>query len=155
MNAADFQKHILIFLLAITLTIALAVIFAFFVTEQEVSINEFKQSIEKSQSFYVVMDLRNARTAEGRRAVMQCGVDIVASLNLLGKNQTYIVAYDNNKCIYENRTTSVAECESIYSRYFKLHISEGTGGSKFYTNRAEIQIPSFYEGSCTIVQRQG
>ncbi len=144
------QKLLIAAIFAAALLLSLLVFFGG--KDEELAVSDFKGALLSSEKFSVVMDLRGASTAEGKRAVMQCGVDLAASLNLLGKNETYSFAYEGEECTQIGKIGPIADCEKQYPGSFLFRLSPGTSGSKLYKTRAEIQVPSFYEGSCIIVQ---
>lgn len=148
------QDAILLFLLAVVLLLAVL----FFLKNQngEITPEEFLKSVSSSEKFVLVQDLRGANNVEQRRAVINCGIDLAGSLGLLGKEpeNIKIAAYEGETCIIENRTASIAECESQKWGAVAFNIKYGQEGTKFYPNRAEIEVSPIYGGRCLIAVGQ-
>ncbi|PIN83998.1 hypothetical protein COV61_01465, partial [Candidatus Micrarchaeota archaeon CG11_big_fil_rev_8_21_14_0_20_47_5] len=120
--------------------------------DNEITTEEFLKSVESSEKFVLVQDLRGAENTEQRRAVINCGIDLAGSLGLLGKEpeNIKIAAYEGENCIIENRTTSIAECEPLKWGAIAFNVKYGQEGTKFYPNRAEIEVSPIYGGRCLI-----
>jgi hypothetical protein len=122
--------------------------------EQTISLSEFKNELNKSGSISVVMDTRSSPSAG---VVMQCGVDIAQTLGMIGKyeavkNKTFV--YEDDRCVYWNKTSSINECESLISgsTVFYVQYNSTKNSTFFYKSKAVIEGDVSFLTDCAIAR---
>jgi hypothetical protein len=113
----------------------------------------FANILSKSNTVYILMDLRNVKNENTSRNIMQCGVDFAGSPGLVGKNLG-IYSVDQSGCTGLEEKTSISDCLKKTSKEIVLQIKEGNE-TRFYTNMMIVGIGNSYsENGCMINIKQ-
>jgi len=139
-------KTIIVVLLVVA---AVALGYFFLYGEQPVEQEVFVESLENSDTVYVVMDIRNVQDEEVQRNILQCGTDFAGSSGFIGK-KLVIFALNDNECATESGLKSASECENEFKNGVSFHILKGDG-TVYYRNRAEVGVNETYvTGLCGV-----
>jgi hypothetical protein len=121
-------------------------------TEQQISLSDFKNELNNSNSIAIVMDTRNSPSPG---VVMQCGADIAGRLGETGfydrlNNQTFV--YEGDQCSYGNATASISECESLISNstVFRIQYYSAKNSTSFYKSEAVTEGDNDFLSDCSI-----
>ncbi|MDO8340033.1 MAG: hypothetical protein Q7T16_05235 [Candidatus Burarchaeum sp.] len=119
--------------------------------EAQITLDQFKATLQGASLISVVQDLRNVPDAESKQAVQSCSVNLASSLGTIGKNVSNYAYSDGDICFtYTGAEKTVSECEQEINKTYALIVTYGTASTTLYRDHASIATNKYYGGNCAL-----